>query len=364
MCALFVCLFHFRANGPIATLEFVRGSWLFVDFFFVLSGFVIAANYRERLVAGAFLRGFVILRFGRVYPLHLVMLMAFVAMELVGFVLFSKGLMHRQPFDDQHSVVAIFTNLTLTQAFGVHDKLTWNHPAWSIAVEFWTYLLFALAARWAGAALETWLVVAIAFSIGVLMVATPFGINVTYGWSLFRCVYGFAVGAIAWRWWQGSGLVPAQGYRGATMIEMSAVAAVVVFVAMGGAAPVNLLAPLVFGAAVLVFAREGGMVSRGLLAAPLRTLGVLSYSIYMVHVFVQSRMDDGLRIIGKLLHVELVTRTVSSAGVRLDVVGATAVQGVVLTLVMLALVVAVSQLTWRFVEVPGQRLARRWAARG
>ena len=71
VCALFVCLFHFRANGPIATLEFVRGSWLFVDFFFVLSGFVIAANYRERLVAGAFLRGFVILRFGRVYPLHL-----------------------------------------------------------------------------------------------------------------------------------------------------------------------------------------------------------------------------------------------------------------------------------------------------
>lgn len=91
ICALLVCLFHFRANSPLISMAFVRGSWLFVDFFFVLSGFVIAANYRQRLINGGFLRGFVILRFGRVYPLHLVMLLAYIAMELVGLVMASRG---------------------------------------------------------------------------------------------------------------------------------------------------------------------------------------------------------------------------------------------------------------------------------
>jgi peptidoglycan/LPS O-acetylase OafA/YrhL len=121
---LCACLFHFRANGPIETADFVRGSWLFVDFFFVLSGFVIAANYRTRLITGGYLRSFFILRVGRVFPLHLFMLAAFVGTEIIGLALSSQALMMRQPFDDRHSLFAIFTNVTVTQAFGLHDALT------------------------------------------------------------------------------------------------------------------------------------------------------------------------------------------------------------------------------------------------
>ena len=55
MSTLLVCLFHFRANSPLTSLEFVRGSWMFVDFFFVLSSFVIAANDRQRLINGGLL---------------------------------------------------------------------------------------------------------------------------------------------------------------------------------------------------------------------------------------------------------------------------------------------------------------------
>ncbi|MFZ4689261.1 MAG: acyltransferase family protein [Polymorphobacter sp.] len=361
LCALCVCLFHFRANGPIAPSDFVRGSWLFVDFFFVLSGFVIAATYRARLVGGEYLRSFAILRIGRVYPLHLVMLAAFVIMEIAGTVLASKGLMKRAAFDDHHSLFAIFTNLTLTQAFGLHKGLTWNQPSWSIAVEVWTYLLFALAAFAAGAWLERWLAVAIIVCIAVLAVATPYGINVSHSWSLFRCVYGFAVGAIAWKWWQGRGAAPGPA-SGGTVIELVTVAAVVAFVAILSATWANLLSPLVFGAAVLVFARQAGAVWRWLMTAPLRRLGVLSYSIYMVHTFVQSRMDDALRVIAKLTGVTLFVVEKGGSGAH-DLVGATPLQGVLLTLVMLALVILVASLTWRWVEVPGQAWSRRLAKR-
>ncbi len=364
LCALCVCLFHFRANGPIASADFVRGSWLFVDFFFVLSGFVIAATYRARLIGGGYLRSFAILRLGRVYPLHVFMLAAFVAMEIVGLVLASKGLMKRAPFDADHSLFAILTNLTLTQAFGLHDVLTWNQPSWSIAVEVWTYLLFAIAARAAGTTLERWLLVAIIICIAVLAVATPWGINVSYSWSLFRCVYGFAVGAIAWKWWQGRGVVPGPAGGGATLLELATVAVVVAFVSQLSATMFNLASPLVFGVAVLVFAREGGAVSRWLTSAPLRRLGVLSYSIYMVHIFVQSRMDDALRLLAKATGITLFTAGKPALGRGMpDLVGATPLQGVMLTGVMLLLVIAVAGLTWRWIEVPGQALSRRLARR-
>lgn len=361
ICALLVCLFHFNASGPIMPLPFIRGSWLFVDFFFVLSGFVIAANYRDRLIGGSSMRKFATLRFGRVYPLHFVMLLAFIALELLGLLLEKKGLIKRELFDEKHSIFAIFTNLTFTQAFGLHDKPTWNQPAWSIAVEFWTYLLFAFAARWAGKALERWLLVIVIGCIALLAVVTPDGIEVDYSWGLVRCIYGFAVGAIIWRLWQQSGREPAKPYPYATLAEVLAVTAVVAFVSFCSQPPFNIAAPLVFGLAVLVFARSGGSLSKLLTLDFFKTLGVLSFSIYMTHAFVQGRFVDVLRVAERILHVELTTSGVTSLGAPTDIAGTTPLQGVVLTVLMLVAVIAVSHVTWRLVEVPGQKWARRRA---
>jgi peptidoglycan/LPS O-acetylase OafA/YrhL len=360
--ALMVCLFHFTTNGPIADMPLVQGSWLFVDFFFVLSGFVIAANYRQKLMAGGFLRGFVVLRFGRVYPLHLAMLLVFVAMEAAAALFGVSGAGKRAMFEGHHSVAAIFTNATLLQSFGLHDGLTWNKPAWSVAVEFWTYLLFAQLVRTVGTALEKWLAVIVVGCIATLLVATPHGLNVTYSLGIVRCMYGFAVGALAWWAWQAADHVPFRPYRLASIIEIGAVAAVVAFVSLGAEGPANLLAPALFAGAILVFARAGGRVSQWLLAPPLRHLGLLSFSIYMVHTFAQARFADVLRLIERLTRIDLVGSETTATGKVVAVIGVTPVQSVVLTLVMLALVVAVSQLTWRWIEVPGQKWARRRAA--
>ncbi len=322
VCALCVCLFHFKVNSPIASWSFIHGSWLFVDFFFVLSGFVIALNYRDRLAAGMPVGNFAILRLGRVYPLHIVMLAAFVAMEVAGLYLAGKGMMLRQPFDAHHSIVAIFTNLTLFQSFGIHDVLTWNHPSWSIATEFWTYLLFALACRWAGAALDRWLAAAALAAALFLFLHGENGINVTYDWGMVRCIYGFAVGVMLARWRP----LPAPSATGsglATLGEVATAALVIAFVALLGHSRINVTAPLVFAAAVLVFARQAGAISRLLLTWPLQSLGLWSYSIYMVHVFVQSRFDDVLKIAGRFGHVRLVTPARGPTGAPFDLVGAT-----------------------------------------
>src|SRR6185312_14754220 len=70
VCALLVALHHFPAHGFVYALPLVRNAWLLVDFFFVLSGFVIAYAYGARLSNGAQIKSFTLRRFLRLWPLH------------------------------------------------------------------------------------------------------------------------------------------------------------------------------------------------------------------------------------------------------------------------------------------------------
>ena len=54
--ALTVMGFHFQGTLPALSNEITRSSWLFVDFFFVLSGFVLAPAFLSRLAGASDLR--------------------------------------------------------------------------------------------------------------------------------------------------------------------------------------------------------------------------------------------------------------------------------------------------------------------
>ena len=71
ICALMVALAHFSANSHINTYNIVINASFYVDFFFVLSGFVIAANYITRFTSISNIGSFMFLRFGRLYPMLL-----------------------------------------------------------------------------------------------------------------------------------------------------------------------------------------------------------------------------------------------------------------------------------------------------
>ncbi len=57
-----------------------------VDFFFVLSGFVIALNYQHKIRTFGNLVNFQSRRFLRLYPLHFLMLMVFLGIALIKYV--------------------------------------------------------------------------------------------------------------------------------------------------------------------------------------------------------------------------------------------------------------------------------------
>ena len=82
ICAALVVLFHVPVLHIAKDWPAFANLQLGVDFFFVLSGFVISHAYQERLSSADQARGFLVARFRRLWPLHVAVLAAFVVLAV------------------------------------------------------------------------------------------------------------------------------------------------------------------------------------------------------------------------------------------------------------------------------------------
>jgi peptidoglycan/LPS O-acetylase OafA/YrhL len=112
--AFAVVLYHFRWSNHL-TGPFQNG-YLAVDLFFILSGFVIYANYSALPDLRSALH-FIWLRFFRVYPLHLAVLAAFVALNMAKLWAAHFGVISTQaPFSGSTSIHGLIGNLLLSSS--------------------------------------------------------------------------------------------------------------------------------------------------------------------------------------------------------------------------------------------------------
>ena len=363
ICALLVAMLHCETYSHVQGLRFFNNAYLFVDFFFVLSGFVIASNYAEKLRDGYGLGRFALLRFGRVYPLYFATLSAFVAMELLQLLVPALGAMGAgAPFAaPRQSWDTILANVFLLQSFGTYEFLTWNTPGWSIATEFWTYLAFALLVKYAYGARIGILAATVALSLAVIGAFSPRYMNASYDYGLVRTLAGFAAGALVFEVWRWRARARPLQAANATLVESGAILTAAAFVTFADQSALSLLAPLVFAGVVLVFIAEAGAVSRLLKARPLQMLGLLSYSIYMVHLFIGTYAAN----FGKLLQAKLgrpMLSEITHGHETIKVLGTTRLEGDLWLLAILATVLVCSWLTYRYIEVPARDWFRRLAA--
>lgn len=150
--ALWVMLLHLTEvtsvllpDGAARAFGFI--AWpgaLGVDVFFILSGFIISYNYEARFVGRLEVRrylGFLRARLARIYPVHLVLLLALVAVV--------RGL-HVDPgggIDPQRwSTAQLLESVVLIHAWVGHTA-AWNSVSWSISSEWLAYLLFPTMVR-------------------------------------------------------------------------------------------------------------------------------------------------------------------------------------------------------------------------
>jgi peptidoglycan/LPS O-acetylase OafA/YrhL len=362
--ALCVALFHFEAADHFYRLPLLRHSFLFVDFFFVLSGFVIAHAYGDRLASPFEARQFVVRRFGRVWPLHMAVLAGFLGVVVFKYALTSGfGMSASTPaFDPAGSTPlgALPSQMLLLQSVGVADRLTWNAPSWSISAEFWTYVLFALVVlvlpRYRRLAFTV-----LALIGAVLVIALSHtGMDVTYDLGFARCVFGFSAGCLVY--WTRPRTAPISG-AAATIAEVLIVLAILAFVSLSGRSALSFAAPLFFAGAVYVFSYEAGAVSRLLKTRSFQNLGLWSYSIYMVHALIVFVIALAASELQRRLGIDL-WRTIIVDGENVRVLASDHVFLLdALHLAYAAIVVFVAAIAYRLIERPGQRYFQNLASR-
>jgi len=284
--ALLVVAYHLQFGGGYrlsleqATPAFSR-SYLFVDLFFILSGFIISYvndAARSKGVSMDEMRSFLRARIARLYPLHLFCL----AYLLIFRVLISVMQYARhKPVDfwQAHSLESLASQVVLLNAWAPKDPL-WNIPSWSISAEFFAYALFpiivTLHAR--SRAISEVAMAAIPLAFFGYILASTGSLDIVVGLAPLRCIAGFLLGMLLYFHRDMVARLPDAGL---TLLQVASVAAILLILAT----PIS--DPWIVPAFFLLVAStwtDKGLLPKLLSRRPLLWLGDISYSVYLNHV--------------------------------------------------------------------------------
>lgn len=196
LAAIFVLFFHIVQQHSITALP--RAGFA-VDFFYLLSGFVIAYAYESRLAAGMPLSTFFTIRMIRLYPLLFIGVLAGVALAVLSTIVTGFP----APID---VASASLLGLLLLPSYVFPQWSTaypFNMAEWSLFFEFWVNLVYALIARF----LTTRLLLSLVAVSGICLIVMAywcggiFGGNNQDNWHLgfIRVLFPFFMGVLLFR---------------------------------------------------------------------------------------------------------------------------------------------------------------------
>lgn len=296
--ASFVFLFHLSAfsQTPLINNNFVYNSDMFVDFFFVLSGFVIAYSY-EHLEGINNMFTFLKKRFKRIYPLHFFMLLLFLIVEGAKHLLSAH--IHVNNLGGSNDIYTFISSLLLLNSFPVfHVKdVSWNIPSWSISAEMAAYVVFGFAILFINARhffkQRSWLylLIVLAAAASMVLINKDFDINYSFNYGFIRGILGFFVGVLCMNTFTATkDKVFAASNTLFSVLEIVSLVVMCICIYEGFALKhAGLVFELVFFACIYIFSFEKGIVSELLKKIGiLKKVGKYSYSIYMTHALLIS----------------------------------------------------------------------------
>jgi peptidoglycan/LPS O-acetylase OafA/YrhL len=330
--AVGVMIFHFNyfflpQAALAAALPFMRPIfdhlYLGVDLFFLMSGFVMAHVYGQKLASNwrAHWRDFAIMRFARIYPL-------FALTTLVMVV--THALTHRPLLWIAFSGRSLALQPLLLQVWG---GLSWNYASWSISTETAAYVFFVFAAS----ALVTGKHPRV-IAVSCVAILTALSIR-RGGWlhlftgyaAVVRTITEFSLGALLYRAYAGA--------KTSSVVWLTLLA--IVCVALAELTRWDIAFVGVFAYLIYHGANPTTFVARLLRSAPAIAVGAWSYSIFLWHAPVHYA----------------VMAIFSAAGHPTETLDVTTARW--LMLVTMLAVICLSALTFNCFEVPARRLIRR-----
>ena len=255
--------------GPLQAI--MRGGYLAVPTFFMLSGVVLARTYSAISWNRQTLWKYAAGRFARVYPVYLLSLLI-----VAPFIVKAQ---------DQPKGWLVAMHLTLMQGWWVsHYTAGWNTPAWSLSCEMFFYLVFpVLVIGWKDLRWKATLAAAVlACALTKLMWAAGISDQLKPVIHLADFLMGIAVAKALelitehsrWptgKWLYGTGILGSALLIGYAQY-------------LPDSLPLTILLRPMNALLLLGFALGGGWLARFLSTRPLVYLGKASYGMYILHI--------------------------------------------------------------------------------
>ncbi len=288
--ALMVAAGHWK--GPYTPGRAVMA----VDFFFILSGFVLCCAYMRVADRPDFFKKFMIDRIARLYPLHLATLLLLVPIN-IGFWA-STGLPLEQGWSYQDGHLYTFVaNLFLMQSVGLTTGSSWNAPSWSISVEFFTNIFLGLAIiRLAAGSRYMWPFVMAIMIFAYIVLFRELGqveavMEPVFGMingGFIRGIGGICAGMLCFFLFRVfAAQIPTKGVTLAVRAASFAAIAASLFLIVDATPVTNIgfsMIPCFMAAVILTSLTEfWSPVKAGMLSRIMIVLGAASYAVYMLH---------------------------------------------------------------------------------
>ncbi len=293
-------LHHFP--GPFADYPFLKhildnGS-TGVTFFFVLSGFILAYNYRAASIP---VRSFLRARFARVYPVYLLgVLMAFP-------FLLSLWRWGAPEWPLSRVVTLAMECGFLVQAWHPASSAFLNPPGWSLSAEAFFYLSFPFVASWGWFRARTsrpWLTILALWTAGLALTwgATRIGALMSdwteierarfAGFSPWVRIPEFILGAfLGWCHGEGRLRVPRPALVASVLVAVLGGILVVPSLVASNPYFHNGALSLLYGTIILALAQDRGRLRDLMSNRSLLFLGEASYALYILHYPVWAWME-------------------------------------------------------------------------
>lgn len=287
--------FQFAGNKPV--IDFINHGYLAVDFFFMLSGFVIGYAYDDRWGKSLTMSGFFRRRLIRLHPM--VMLGA-----LIGAISFLLTGMER--WDGTHStllltLIALVCSWLMIPALpgmqrdvrGNGEMFPLNGPCWSLFFEYIGNILYAIIIRRLSARALAWLTALLCCALTWFAVTNQSGYgSIGVGWTLdttnllggtLRMLCPFTIGMLMSRVFK-----PIKNVRGAFWICTIILLVLFHVPFIDGGTPMSLNG--IFEAAciicifpIIVWLGASGTTTDNTSRRICRFLGDISFPLYIVH---------------------------------------------------------------------------------